>query len=146
MQIRFADQTDLSALLALYAQFRGTSIPEINERIMAVWRQIMRDENHHVILAEAENVIVSICVLVIIPNLNHDQRPYALIENVITDIAHRKKGYGSAVLQHAVSVAQEHGCYKVMLMTGSKLESTLRFYEQAGFNRHNKTGFVRWLD
>lgn len=36
--------------------------------------------------------------------------------------------------------------YTQMLMTGSKEESTWRFYERAGFNRADKTAFVQWLD
>lgn len=38
--------------------------------------------------------------------------------------------------------AREHGCYKAMLLTGHKDEATLKFYEQAGFARGEKTGFI----
>lgn len=33
----------------------------------------------------------------------------------------------------------------MMLLTGSKLESTIKFYEHAGYNRNDKTAFIRWL-
>jgi GNAT superfamily N-acetyltransferase len=72
-------------------------------------------------------------------------RPYGLIENVVTHSDFRQQGYGSAILEQAVQCARENNCYKVMLLTGSKLEATLKFYEQAGFNRKDKTGLVRWL-
>jgi GNAT superfamily N-acetyltransferase len=84
-------------------------------------------------------------VLVTVPNLTHGGRPYGVIENVITDEKHRKKGYATAVLNYARDLAVREGCYKMMLMTGSKLESTLNFYEWAGYNRTDKTAFVQWL-
>ncbi len=146
MQLRSAEKADLPGLLSLYSQFRHTPIPETNERIMTICEQMMADQNHHVIVGIEDGKIVSSCVLLIVPNLTHEQRPYALIENVITDEAHRHKGYASAVLDHAKSIAKQAHCYKVMLLTGSKLESTLAFYERAGFNRHDKTGFVLWFD
>ncbi len=33
-----------------------------------------------------------------------------------------------------------------MLITGSKSENMLQFYELAGYNRNDKTAFVQWLD
>jgi GNAT superfamily N-acetyltransferase len=85
-------------------------------------------------------------VLITVPNLTHGQRPYALVENVITDAAHRKKGCASAVLDYARGLAEKEGCYKIMLMTGSKEDSTLNFYRRAGYNSDDKTAFIRWLE
>ncbi len=68
-------------------------------------------------------------------------RPYALIENVVTHPEYRRMGHGTAVLQAAMQAARDHGCYKVMLLTGSKRPSTLRFYESVGFNANEKAGF-----
>ncbi|HEX3028646.1 MAG TPA: GNAT family N-acetyltransferase, partial [Clostridia bacterium] len=62
--------------------------------------------------------------------------------NVVTHKDYRKRGYGKAVLQKAIEAARERNCYKVMLMTSRKEESTLRFYEEAGFEKGTKTGFV----
>ncbi|MBO5523903.1 MAG: GNAT family N-acetyltransferase, partial [Roseburia sp.] len=84
-------------------------------------------------------------VCVIIPNLTRNQRPYAFVENVITDEAYRKRGLATACLNFAKELAQAENCYKMMLLTGSKKESTLHFYEQAGYNRNDKTAFIQWL-
>ena len=44
-----------------------------------------------------------------------------------------------------VRLARLAGCYKAMLLTGSKKPETLRFYERCGFNERDKTAFIRWL-
>lgn len=93
---------------------------------------------------EDEKIICSV-VLVVIPNLTHEQRPYALIENVITHEAYRHKGYATRLLETAKKKAKKAGCYKMMLLTGSKLESTLSFYEHCGYNKEDKTAFIQWL-
>ena len=93
-------------------------------------------------MARTEGKLVSTCNLTIVPNLTRSAQPYGLIENVVTHPEYRKRGIGTQVLQYALNIAWKQGCYKVMLLTGSKRESTLRFYEQAGFVRGEKTGFV----
>lgn len=80
-------------------------------------------------------------MLVIVPNLTRDTGPFALIENVVTHADYRRHGHGGAVLDAALAAAWEAGCYKVMLMTGPRRESTLRFYERAGLERDSKTAF-----
>ena len=37
-------------------------------------------------------------------------------------------------------------CYRLILMTGSKLDSTLNFYRKAGYDDKEKTGFIQYLD
>lgn len=64
-----------------------------------------------------------------------------MIENVVTDADHRRTGLGRAVLDAALDQAWKADCYKVLLATGSRRESTLRFYEGVGFQRDTKTYF-----
>ena len=143
--IREIAENDFDRLLRLYMQLHDNPFPEKNARVLSVWNSILNDENHHIIVAEENGMIVSSCVCVIIPNLTRGQRPYAFIENVITDQNYRKKGYATACLIFAREIALRENCYKMMLLTGSKEKSTLDFYEQAGYNQNDKTAFIQWL-
>ena len=143
--IREAEYKDYDGLMELYTQLHNNPVPERTDRVESIWNQVMADDFHHIIIAEEDGKIVSSCVCVIVLNLTHGQRPYALIENVITDAAYRKKGLASGCLEYARQIAQKENCYKMMLLTGSKEESTLHFYEQAGYNRKDKTAFIQWL-
>ena len=149
LSIRAADTADLDGLLLLYSHLHGNPIPEpggeLHTRTLAVWREIMADPRHYILLGLESEQAVSTCVAVTVPNLTHNAQPYMLIENVVTLPDCRGRGYATALLSHAAHLAREAGCYKVMLMTGSKQDSTLRFYERAGFNRVDKTGFIMWL-
>ncbi len=58
----------------------------------------------------------------------------------MTHAEYRRRGIGTYVLQHALSVAWDRQCYKVMLLTGR--DGAHAFYEQAGFTKGTKTAFV----
>lgn len=143
--IREVLEQDLEGLLKLYTQLHNNTMPEKTEDLKSLWNYILSDKNHHIIVAEEDGQIVSSCVCVIVPNLTQNQRPYALIENVITDPNFRNRGLATACLDYAKEIAKKENCYKMMLLTGSKLESTLRFYERAGYNRNDKTAFIQWI-
>ncbi len=143
--IREIVNRDFDGLMQLYMQLHDNPFPKKSERVMAIWNQILHDENHHIIVAEENGRIVASCVCVIIPNLTHGQRPYAFVENVITDEQYRKRGFATQCLNYARELAKKENCYKLMLLTGSKQESTLHFYEQAGYNRKDKTAFIQWI-
>lgn len=143
--IREITDSDFDGLMRLYMQLHDNPFPEKDERVMSTWKAILADKNHHIIIADENGRIVSSCVCVIIPNLTRGQRPYAFIENVITDMDLRKKGYATACLDYARKIAESENCYKMMLLTGSKDDSVLSFYEQAGYNKNDKTAFIQWL-
>ena len=107
--------------------------------------QNLQDNNHHIIVVEEDGKIVSSCVCVIIPNLTHNQQSYAFIENVITDEAYRKKGFATKCLNYAKEIATKEKCYKIMLLTSSKKDTTLKFYQNAGYNSEDKTAFIQWI-
>lgn len=143
--IREIRADELDELLNLYLFLHEDEIPENSEHLKDTWNSIVTDKNHHIIVCEIDGKIVSSCVCVIIPNLTRNVRPYAFIENVVTNEAYRGKGYATDCLNYARKIAEENNCYKMMLLTGSKKEETLNFYRKAGYNSTDKTAFISWL-
>lgn len=143
--IREAVSGDLDQILDLYLFLHEDSKPEKDQHLLEVFNRITEDKDHHLIVYETDGKIVSSCVCVIIPNLTHNVRPYAFVENVVTHADYRGKGYATLCLDYARKIAQENNCYKMMLLTGSKKQSTLDFYKNAGYNSNDKTAFIQWL-
>jgi GNAT superfamily N-acetyltransferase len=143
MDIRCIPRDHLQDLLALYAHLRpeDASLPEASI-VEATWKELLANPRYQYFGGYVTGSLVSTCTLSVIPNLTRGCKPYGLIENVVTHPRHRNHGYGKAVLGRALSHAWSVGCYKVMLLTGSKSEATFRFYESAGFNRHEKQAFI----
>lgn len=143
--VREIKKDELSQLLELYLHLHEDSIPEMTEHLKNTWDTICSDKNHHIIVKAIDNKIVASCVCVIIPNLTRGVRPYAFVENVVTHADYRGKGYATDCLNFARDIAKNENCYKMMLLTGSKDESTLRFYSRAGYNSSDKTAFIQWV-
>lgn len=144
--VREIYENELCNLLELYLHLHEKSIPETTEHLFETWKSIMQDENHHIIVKVVEDKIVSSCVCVIIPNLTRNARPYAFVENVVTHADFRGKGYATECLSYAKRIAESMNCYKMMLLTGSKKETTLEFYRDAGYNNTDKTAFIQWIE
>lgn len=143
--VREIRESDLDELFELYLCLHENSIPDKTEKILRTWNEILMDKNHHIIVNEVDGRIVSSCVCVIIMNLTRGVRPYAFIENVVTHTDYRGRGLAGECLQYAKKIASDYDCYKMMLLTGSKEDSTLHFYEGAGYNSEDKTAFIQWL-
>ena len=97
------------------------------------------------IVAEENGKIVSSCTVVIIENLTHDNRPFAIIENVVTHENYRQKGLATKCIEYACEYARVHNCYKIMLMSSSQKCDAHALYKKCDFNSDDKTGFVKWL-
>lgn len=143
--IRQAAKEDLSAVLALYQHLKSDVDQEVNAQNSDVFAAILADPNHYLIVLEEDGMLVASCVLVIIPNLTRMNRPYGLIENVVTHAAHRGKGHAKAVLEYAKACAVRENCYKIMLMTGAKQAHVHHLYESAGYNSLDKIAYIQWL-
>ena len=143
--VREALKEDLNELLNLYLFLHEKNIPENSEHLENTWKTIIEDINHHIVVKEINGKIVSSCVCVIVPNLTRNIRPYALIENVVTNEGYRGKGYATECLNYAKEIAIKNNCYKMMLLTGTKSENILAFYKSAGYNSDDKIAFIQWL-
>ena len=144
--VREIEENELNALLELYLCLHEDIVPEMTEHLKMTWETIVKDNNHHIVINEVDGKIISSCVCVIIPNLTRGIRPYAFIENVVTHRDYRGCGYATKCLNYAKEIAVKSNCYKMMLLTGSKKEKTLKFYEDAGYNSSDKMAFIQWLE
>ncbi|MDR2861119.1 MAG: GNAT family N-acetyltransferase [Syntrophobacterales bacterium] len=148
MIIRKASADDAGFLWELYANHL-TDNPPAEEQDMEKWKSMLAkflsDRLYYLFVGEMDNMAVSSVTLIIIENLTNNMRPYAIIENVVTHAGYRGRGFASALMQKATETAREHNCYKIMLMTGSKKESTLNFYRNNGFDMNEKTAFIKRL-
>ena len=140
LEIKAVQAPDLPALAVLYQHLNSDDAIVSPEEAEAILERFAAYPGSVVLGGWDDGELVASCTLVVIPNLTRGGMPYALIENVVTAAAHRKRGFGRALLERAVSIAWEHDCYKAMLLTGSTEPATLGFYRGAGFEQ-NKTGF-----
>jgi GNAT superfamily N-acetyltransferase len=144
-EIRPAEPADLPEVLALYRQLNPRDPVLDLSAAEPQWSALLSCGLTTVFVAEMNGKLLSSCTLAIVPNLSRGARPYGVIENVVTDAGYRRMGLGRAVLHAARDKAWQANCYKLLLATGSQRESTLRFYEGAGFQRGGKTYFeIRW--
>ncbi|UOA28477.1 GNAT family N-acetyltransferase [Pseudosulfitobacter sp. DSM 107133] len=75
----------------------------------------------------------------ILPNMTRAGRPYALIENVVTQPAMRGLGYANTTMHAATESAWAKNAYKIMLLTGQDTGAR-GFYEKLGFRADQKFG------
>ncbi len=134
---------DLDRLLGLYAHlFESDAPPPERPTLLAIWQRIVESPMLRCLGLELEGRLISSCTLTITPNLTRGGRPYGQIENVVTHTEYRRRGFGQALIRHALGLAWEQNCYKVMLLTGKP--DAHPFYEACGFRKDVKTGFVAY--
>ncbi|MEN6472612.1 MAG: GNAT family N-acetyltransferase [Syntrophaceae bacterium] len=143
MEIRELTIAELNDLLGLYRHLHAKDDPRPpSVEVESLWHAIGKNHDLKYFGAFVEGSLVSSCTLAIVPNLTRGCRPYGVIENVVTHAGFRRRGYGRAVLQHALAWAWKKNCYKVMLLTSRKDKGTQAFYASAGFDGGAKQAFL----
>jgi GNAT superfamily N-acetyltransferase len=133
---------DLEPLLALYSELHPGDEPIDPARAEAIWSAILANPDHICLGGFVGDELVTSCAVAIVANLTRGGRPYAVIENVVTSSARRRKGYASALLWAAIDRCWLRDCYKVMLMSAAGRTEAHSFYESLGFDRQSKQAFV----
>lgn len=142
MNIREAVLGDFEEIKRLYAQLNPDDPIVTDGRDQPVFETIVAADHLYLFVGELDDRLIASCYLNFVPNLTRNVSPYCVIENVVTEKELRNKGYGKKIVGHALETAWSFGCYKVMLQTGSKRESTHNFYKSCGFSADDKFAFV----
>lgn len=137
-RVRLATEADLPRLLELVTQLSlGAAREDLGPPLPGVYRHalhdVLADKRQQFFVVEDGGVVVGTAVLVIVPNLTHQGRPYALVENVVVDETRRGAGYGELLLRHALAEARRAGCYKLSLTSNKQRHDAHRFYRRLGF-------------
>lgn len=137
VHIRPATAADLPGVLALYAQ------PDMdNGKVMAledaeqVWAQFSHYPNYRLFVACEGAAVMGTFALLVMHNLGHQGTPSAIVEDVVVHVAHQSQGLGRDMMHHAMALAREAGCYKLVLSSNQKRVRAHAFYESLGFQRH----------
>jgi GNAT superfamily N-acetyltransferase len=139
---RVAGPDDFAPIMALYRQLHPSDPVLRDGSDAAAFRSILASPALHLFVLDTAGDIVATTYLNVIPNLTRSASPYAVIENVVVDAAHRGTGLGRQIMAGTLQAAWDAGCYKVMLMTGSRDPATHAFYRACGFSGDTKTAYV----
>ena len=137
MIARAANHDDIPQLLPLYLDLTRAS--SIGDAAQAA--EVLDHPGTNIYVVEDDEEIRAMVTLHILPNVTWAGRPYALVENVVTQSNVHGQGYGRAALQAAIDAAQKADVYKIMLLTGQG-RSARGFYEKLGFSADEKWGMT----
>lgn len=139
---REARSDDLEGIRRLYRQLHPAD-PELQDGSDAVaFEQILGCAGLHLFVLELDGVVVATTYLNVIPNMTRSASPYAVIENVVVEQSLRGTGLGRQIMASTLQAAWAAGCYKAMLMTGSRTPATHAFYRACGFSPDAKTAYL----
>jgi GNAT superfamily N-acetyltransferase len=138
---REAGRGDFEDVLRLYRQLHPDD-PVVHDESVAAFARILDSPGLHLFVLDADGVVVATTYLNVIPNLTRSASPYAVIENVVVDEALRGTGLGKQIMAGTLRAAWDAGCYKAMLMTGSRKPATHAFYRACGFSPDAKTAYL----
>lgn len=101
----------------------------------------------HIMTVEENGVGVARLQLLIAPNLapEHECKPFAVIENVLTYPGNEGKGYATALIKAAIEAARKAGCYKVFLTADAGDERVAHMCESLGLSKDEKTAYNLFL-
>ena len=131
--IRKAKEQDLPRILELYEELTGekTGMPE--DAAQKAFIEIIAVPRGELLIIEKDNLVLGTLFMQIVPNLTHAARPWAAIENVVIDHRYHRQGIGKKLLEHALKLCSEAGCYKVQLLSSKTRKRAHRFYRDLGF-------------
>lgn len=133
ISIRKATQHDIPRILELYEELTGEKQSGPSDTTNQVFNEIISLPNQEFLVAEKDGFVVGTVFLQITPNLSHDARPWAILENMVIDGRYRRQGIGRLLVEYACTRAREAGCYKVQLLSNERRHEAHRFYRAVGF-------------
>jgi GNAT superfamily N-acetyltransferase len=87
------------------------------------------------LVGEQDGEIVGTATLVLVPNLGHQGKPWAAVENVVVRSSRRGRSLGTALMSEASRIARSHGCYKIVVTSNLVRQRAHEFYRRLGWQQ-----------
>ena len=137
INIHKASKADLPDVLRLLSQ------PDMDDgKVLTLaeaerlFDRMARYPDYRLYVAIRDDRIVGAFALLIMDNLGHRGAHSGVIEDVVVDPQCQGQGIGRAMMQYALRLCAEKGCYKLALSSNLTRERAHAFYESLGFERH----------
>lgn len=144
LSIRDAAPDDAPALVRLLRQLDPPQEAPDEAAARAAVAAVSRQPGMRLVVAEAGGDVVGSVTLAVLPNLTHHAQPWAQLENLVVDEAHRGRGVGRALMAWCEAAARDAGCYKLQFQSRNHRRGSHRFYRRLGY-RALTVGFRRYL-
>ncbi|WP_102798632.1 GNAT family N-acetyltransferase [Bowmanella denitrificans] len=136
ISIRQVSKDSLSEVLGLYAQPDFDKDVLSLEQAQQLFERMASYPDYKLYLARQAEQAVGTFALLIVDNLGHQGAKSAIIEDVVVADSHRGQGVGRVMMQYALELCREKGCYKAMLSSSLRREKAHEFYKNLGFVQH----------
>jgi GNAT superfamily N-acetyltransferase len=135
--IRKGKSEDISSIISVYSEIElKDDNPLSIQDAENILSKIESYPDYHIYVAEADKNIVGAFELLIMDNLGHGGRKSVIIEDVSVKKEWQRKVICKKMMDYAMEVCRNAGCYKLALSTNSKRESAHKFYESLGYKKH----------
>ena len=144
MEISPITEADLEQLAQLYQQLipNEFSLEKMNEAL----RRNSAHGNPVILGAKSDGILVGTLLAVTCQMLFGQCRSFMIVEDVVIDANHRRKGIGKALMQHIEQFAKSKNCSYVMLITDADRLDSQEFYRSLGYKSAEYCAFKKHLN
>lgn len=128
MIIRKLRKTDFEQYISLINGFRPIGMKINKHKFEEIYDKIFK--TNVVLVCEDNGILVASITIILEQKFIHKLSIYGRIEDVYVIDAKRKCGLGKKMVQEALELCKNEGCYKIVLSCNKNL---IYFYEKNGF-------------
>lgn len=146
MEIKYqiATESDLQTILNIYLNSNLDKAILDLEKAKEIFRKFSQYPDYKIYIVEIDNQPVGTFALLIMDNLGHIGTPSAIVEDVAVIAEYQGKGIGKKMMEFAMLIAKEKGCYKLTLSSNLRREAAHAFYESLGFTKHGYSFLIEF--
>lgn len=139
--IRRAQAADAELIASLYAELNTLSTPIVLPDRIAL---IANSEHTHLLVCEDSGELLGTALVCLCQDVMFGHQPFALVENVVVNADHQRKGIGRSVMDYIEAFCLAQDCSKIILQTSSENRGVRDFYTAMGYDPDAKIGFIKY--